>query len=250
MRKYLNIKRIWVVSCVLVSSCAANHEPQKGKESAHFSNQQQVINECKKSMRLNANNQLNQSNTYNEDDSLLNPVEVQQQRVDALEKRAAELKSQVEDKEPKRVISQNNHERFAELNNQIEMLEQEIKAREKQYRYRPRRRFIGATSDNPEEAKYIRSTYNKIESYGNQHYPEVAKQYALYGKVQLTLSIMDDGKLEKVVIERSSGCEILDSHAMEIVKAVAPYEPFTENMRSQFDILSLTRTFRYEKDPE
>lgn len=110
---------------------------------------------------------------------------------------------------------------------------------------RLRRYFVGARAKDADVALYKANWEKKIEKFGNDHYPEVAKKNHFYGKVQLSTSIMADGTVEKVEINKSSGCEILDKHAEYIVKAAAPYPPFGQSMKDKFDILSITRTFSY-----
>lgn len=51
-----------------------------------------------------------------------------------------------------------------------------------------------------------------------------------------------------IEIARSSGEPVLDQAAMRIVELAAPYAPFTEQMREEYDELVITRTWAFRRD--
>lgn len=118
------------------------------------------------------------------------------------------------------------------------------------YQKRPRRMFIGARTQEYVFARYIEDWRTKVERWGNQNYPEAARQQKLYGKLQLTVSIRADGSLEDVEVTRPSGSRILDAAALAIVRQAAPYSPFPEEMRKKADILSITRTWNFTRSDQ
>ncbi len=111
------------------------------------------------------------------------------------------------------------------------------------YQKMPRRKFIGARTQEYRFARYVEDWRMKVEKVGNLNYPEAAKQQKLYGQLQLTVSIKADGSVEGIEINRSSGHKVLDAAARRIVELAGPYSPLPENIRKDTDILSITRTW-------
>lgn len=111
------------------------------------------------------------------------------------------------------------------------------------YQKRPKRKFIGARTQEYRFARYVEDWRAKVEKVGNLNYPEAAKQQKLRGHLQLTVSIRADGSVEKIEINRSSGHKVLDAAAQRIVELAAPYAPLSEDIRADTDILTITRTW-------
>ena len=109
----------------------------------------------------------------------------------------------------------------------------------------PRRKFIGARTQEYRYAQYIEAWRIKVERIGNLNYPEAARQKKIYGSLQLTVSIRADGSLESVEVSRPSGERILDAAAQRIVRLSAPFPPLPEDIRKEADILSITRTWTF-----
>jgi protein TonB len=115
------------------------------------------------------------------------------------------------------------------------------------YQKRPKRKFFGANVREYAFARYVEDWVAKVERIGNLNYPEAARRQGIYGSLQITVSIMADGSLEKVEIDRSSGSKILDAAAQRIVEMGAPYAAFPTDMRDKADILSITRTWTFTR---
>ncbi len=122
-------------------------------------------------------------------------------------------------------------------------LEAQISRNWDNYQKLPRRKFIGARTQEYRFARYVEDWRMKVEKVGNLNYPEAAKQHKLYGQLQLTVSIRADGSVESVEINRSSGQKVLDAAAKRIVELAGPFSPLPENIRKDTDILSITRTW-------
>ncbi len=127
----------------------------------------------------------------------------------------------------------------------IARLEAEISKDFDAYQKIPRRKFIGARTQEYRFAQYIEDWRIKVERIGNLNYPEAARQKNIYGSLQLTVSIHADGSVESVEVSRSSGHGILDAAAMRIVKLAAPFSPLPPDIRKDTDILSITRTWTF-----
>ena len=81
---------------------------------------------------------------------------------------------------------------------------------------------------------------------GTLNYPDAARG-KLYGSLLLSVSIRADGSVEKVSVQRSSGHKVLDEAAVRIVKMAAPYAPFPPDIRKDYDIIEITRTWKFER---
>ena len=128
---------------------------------------------------------------------------------------------------------------------EIARLEAEISKDMEAYQKLPRRKFIGARTQEYRFAQYIEDWRIKIERIGNLNYPEAARQKKIYGSLQLTVSIRADGSVESVEVSRSSGQRILDAAAQRIVRLAAPFARLPPDIRKDTDILSITRTWTF-----
>ena len=128
---------------------------------------------------------------------------------------------------------------------EIARLEAQINKSWDAYQKLPRRKFIGARTQEYRFAQYIEDWRVKVERIGNLNYPEQARRQKIYGKLQLSVSIRKDGSVETIEVSKSSGQRILDAAAMRIVKLAAPYSPLPPNITKDTDILTITRTWSF-----
>jgi protein TonB len=126
---------------------------------------------------------------------------------------------------------------------EIVRLEAQISKSLDMYEKMPKRKFIGARTQEYRYAQYVEDWRAKVERIGNLNYPEAARSQKIYGKLTLTVSIRADGSVESIEINRPSGQRILDASAIRIVKLAAPFPPFPADIRKETDILSITRTW-------
>jgi protein TonB len=123
-------------------------------------------------------------------------------------------------------------------------LEGEISKTSDEYSKRPRKKFIGARTEEYRFAQYIEDWRQKIERIGTMNYPEAARG-KLYGSLVLTVSISADGSVTRIDINRSSGYKVLDDSARRIVQMASPYSPFPPDIRRDTDVLEITRTWNF-----
>ena len=126
---------------------------------------------------------------------------------------------------------------------EIVRLEAQIDKTLAMYEKMPRRKFIGARTQEYRYAQYVEDWRTKVERIGNLNYPEIARRQKIFGKLTLTVSIRADGSVESIEVNRPSGQRILDASAVRIVKLAAPYPPFPPDIRKETDVLSITRTW-------
>ncbi|SEL19828.1 energy transducer TonB [Nitrosovibrio tenuis] len=120
------------------------------------------------------------------------------------------------------------------------------------YQKRPKRKFIGARTQEYRFARYVEDWRIKVERIGNLNYPEAAKREKLYGNLQLTVGIRSDGSLESIEINRPSGKTVLDEAAVRIVKLAGQngFAPFPPDISRDIDILHITRTWAFTRSDE
>lgn len=128
---------------------------------------------------------------------------------------------------------------------EIARLEAQISKDFDAYQKLPRRKFIGARTQEYRFAQYIEDWRIKVERIGNMNYPQAARQKNIYGKLQLSVSIRADGSVERIEVSRSSRQPILDAAARRIVKLAAPFSPLPPDIRKDTDILTITRTWTF-----
>lgn len=130
----------------------------------------------------------------------------------------------------------------------IARLDAQISKEYDAYQKMPRRRFVGARTQEYRFAQYVENWRTKVERVGNLNYPQAARQQRIFGSLQLTVSIRADGSVEKVEINRTSGKSLLDAAAKRIVLLAAPYSPLPPDIRRDTDVLSITRTWTFTED--
>ena len=133
---------------------------------------------------------------------------------------------------------------------EILRLEAQIDKNWDAYQKMPRRKFIGARTQEYRFAQYIEDWRIKVERIGNLNYPEQARQQGIFGSLRLSVSINADGSLGPIEVSKSSGNRVLDAAAMRIVKLAAPYAPLPPNIRKDTDILVITRTWTFTSSDE
>ena len=191
----------------------------------------------------------------------------EQKRVDALEKQAQELLTQINStKKIESNPTQNAASAEPELGEQkteakaldraaliaasleMDRLQAQIDKQQDEYQKRPKKKYIGARTKEYRFALYVESWRQKVERIGNMNYPEAAKMQKLYGQLRMTVAIKADGSLESIVIDHPSNHKVLDEAAKRIVELAAPYAVFPEDIKKDTDILYITRTWTFTQE--
>lgn len=154
-----------------------------------------------------------------------------------------------------KVVSDDNTEKTNDAKSTAEKLIQErelkmarlaaeIKQAEQQYAERPRVHFVDALSaKSAVEALYVKEWVRKVESMGNLNYPSSARAKKLNGRMTLSVRLDSRGNVVLIEIDHSSGNLALDNSAVQIVRQAAPFLPFDETMKTQYDQIDITRTW-------
>lgn len=195
------------------------------------------------------------------DSNTLDPVESAEKKVKDLEQKADNLMSHIraqakletirhpDPQEPQQKVTTTTTD-LVDQSLEAARLQAQIEKNIDIYQKRPRRKFVGSRTQEFSYARYIEDWRIKVERIGNLNYPEEARRNKVYGSLQITVSIRADGSIENIELNRSSGSDLLDKAAMRILKISAPFSPFSEEMRKEIDVLSITRTWSFTHDDE
>ncbi|WP_439101921.1 energy transducer TonB [Congregibacter sp.] len=139
---------------------------------------------------------------------------------------------------------------LARLQQKLAQLQADLNVQRQQYSNQPRvRRLTAVSARAAVDAAYLADWRSRVESVGNQYYPEASLRYGIYGSLEVLVTVRKDGSLEGIEILRSSGYAVLDEAAMRIVRLAAPYSPFPDELRSTTDKLEIVRTWQFEQNP-
>ena len=123
----------------------------------------------------------------------------------------------------------------------MQRLEAQIAREFDSYQQRPRK-SIGARATEYRFARYVEDWRQKVERVGNANY-QVARAQKLYrfaGIDRWHQGGRPHQKPSRLIVDRE---KILDAAALKIVELAAPYAPFPPDIRSDTDILYITRTW-------
>ncbi len=125
----------------------------------------------------------------------------------------------------------------------IARMEAEIARRVDDYNKRPRRKEITARTVEVSYAMYFKQWTEKIERVGSLNYPSAAKgrPYTLL----ITVSVKEDGDVEKVEIDRPSGNKEVDQHARRIIDLAKPFGRFSPQMREEYQVFDIVTTWTF-----
>ncbi len=124
-------------------------------------------------------------------------------------------------------------------------LEGEISKTTEEYNKRPRKKFVGARTEEYGLAAYLEGWKQKIERIGTLNYPDAARG-KLYGAVVIYVELSaDDGSIYNAEISRSSGHKVLDQAAMRILRMAGPFGPIPREPLGGATVLSFARTWYF-----
>jgi len=134
-----------------------------------------------------------------------------------------------------------------ERRRQLVQLLAEIEKRINEENARPKRRYISPATREEVYALYYDALRRKIEQRGTRNFPENQGR-KLYGELTMNVTVDAEGRVVETEVVRASSSKQLDLRAVAIVRAAAPYGPFTAAMRQKADQLVITSRFRFTRD--
>lgn len=108
-----------------------------------------------------------------------------------------------------------------------------------------RERYFNPKAKSTIEDYYVMNWVRKVERVGTLNFPDEARRRNISGSLILDVALRADGSIRDITLIRSSGHKILDDAARDIVELAAPYAPFPEEMRRQYDILHIKRAWQF-----
>lgn len=134
---------------------------------------------------------------------------------------------------------------LAESARAMARLEGEISKTTDEYSKRPRKKYVGARTEEYGLATYLDGWKQKIERIGTLNYPPEARG-KLYGSVVIFVELRaEDGSLYSAEISRSSGHKILDQAALRILRMSAPFGAIPQHALGGATVLSFARTWYF-----
>lgn len=104
------------------------------------------------------------------------------------------------------------------------------------------------TSINTRESKvapYVDRWKRKIETVGVKYFPEQGLIDGISDNPILDVVISSSGELESVIVRKTSGSRVLDQAALEILRRAAPFDPFPEAVRVDYDTIRFVYTWQF-----
>jgi protein TonB len=135
----------------------------------------------------------------------------------------------------------------AEKRRQLVQLLAVIEKRANEESARPRKRYISPATREVVYAQYYDALRHKIEERGTRDFPEHNGR-KLYGELTMNIHVDQRGKVVETDIVAGSGNKNLDRRAEAIVRASAPFGPFTAAMRQGAEVLVITSRFRFTRE--
>jgi protein TonB len=123
----------------------------------------------------------------------------------------------------------------------------EIEKRVNDENARPKKRYIGPATREAAFALYYDGLRRRIEDRGTRNFPEHQGR-KLYGELVMNVTVDAAGRVVDAEIVRPSASRVLDTQAVAIVRAAAPFGPFSAAMRAQADQIVVTSRFRFTRD--
>ena len=123
----------------------------------------------------------------------------------------------------------------------------EIEKRVNEENARPKKRYISPATREEVYALYYDALRRRIEERGTRNFPEHNGQ-KLYGELTMNVTVDATGRVIEADIVRSSQSRRLDTQALSIVRAAAPFGPFNDAMRAKADQIVVTSRFRFTRE--
>jgi protein TonB len=175
-------------------------------------------------------------------------------RIDKLQQEQQQLLAQIRREvaalpppDPARDAGDPQHAQQEERRRQLLRLLAEIEKRINEENARPKKRYISPATREEVYAIYYDALRRKIEARGTRDFPEYQGR-KLYGELTMNVTIDSRGQVVDAEIVRPSGQKVLDQRALAIVRAAAPFGPFSKAMRQQADQIVITSRFRFTRD--
>ncbi len=175
-------------------------------------------------------------------------------RIDRMQQEQQQLLAQIRREiatlpppDPRREGGSPEEQQQDERRRQLLRLLAEIEKRINDENARPKKRYISPATREEVYALYYDALRRRIEDRGTRNFPEHQGR-KLYGELTMNVTVDAQGQVVEADIVRASNNRLLDQQAMAIVRAAAPFGPFSAAMRAQADQIVVTSRFRFTRD--
>ena len=109
----------------------------------------------------------------------------------------------------------------------------------------PRELVTSVDTRESKVAGYLNRWKSKIETVGIRYFPAEAMIDGITGSPTLEVTISATGQLQEALVRRSSGSKQLDQVALSILRRAAPFDPFPEAIRVDYDQLRFAYKWQF-----
>ncbi|MDA0680405.1 MAG: TonB family protein [Proteobacteria bacterium] len=109
----------------------------------------------------------------------------------------------------------------------------------------PRELVTSVDTKESKIAGYLSTWKTKIETVGIRYFPDEALVDGITGSPTLEVTINSSGQLQEVLVRQSSGSKALDQIALSILRRAAPFDPFPEAIRMDYDQLRFAYKWQF-----
>ena len=109
----------------------------------------------------------------------------------------------------------------------------------------PRQLVTSVDTRESKIAVYLDRWKRKIETIGVRYFPEIGISPGMTGSPTLQVTISASGQLDEAIIRQSSGSRVLDQAALNILRRAAPFDPFPETIRADYDQLIFAYKWKF-----
>jgi protein TonB len=110
----------------------------------------------------------------------------------------------------------------------------------------PRELVTSVDTRESKVAGYLSRWKSKIETVGVKYFPSDIIVDGIAGSPTLEVTITANGQLAEVMVRRSSGSKALDQVALSILRRAAPFDPFPEAIRVDYDKLRFAYKWQFD----
>ena len=156
-----------------------------------------------------------------------------------------EEKIQQHEKQLESKLNRQQNQEDIDFDLEIARLTAELAIAQEQYAKRPRKLVLTASTHERSSARYEVQWKEKVERIGNLNYPQEAVQRKIEGVLMLEVELKWDGSIVEVNLLQSSGSNILDEAAKQIVQLAAPFPAFPPELRDKADHVEIVRSWMF-----
>lgn len=111
----------------------------------------------------------------------------------------------------------------------------------------PRELVTSVDTKESKVAGYLHRWKTKIETVGIKYFPQQTIVDGISGSPTLEVTISASGQLREVLVRHSSGSRALDQVALSILRRAAPFDPFPEAIRIDYDQLRFAYKWQFNR---